>query len=36
MRWPGPELGEHTEDVLTRLAGTPASELVELRRQGVI
>ncbi|HZD38424.1 MAG TPA: CoA transferase, partial [Actinomycetes bacterium] len=36
MRWAGPELGEHTEDVLTRLAGMPADELVELRRQGVI
>jgi formyl-CoA transferase len=36
MRWAGPELGEHTDDVLTRLAGMPEDEIVELRRQGVI
>jgi formyl-CoA transferase len=36
MRWPGPELGEHTDDVLTELAGIAEDELVELRRQGVI
>jgi formyl-CoA transferase len=36
MRWPGPELGEHTDDVLTELAGIAKDELVELRRQGVI
>lgn len=36
VRWPGPELGEHTDDVLAGLAGMPASEIGELRRQGVI
>jgi formyl-CoA transferase len=36
MQWPGPELGEHTDDVLGELAGIGEDELVELRRQGVI
>jgi succinyl-CoA---D-citramalate CoA-transferase len=36
MRWAGPELGEHTDDVLAGLAGMPPDEIVELRRQGVI
>jgi formyl-CoA transferase len=36
MRWPGPELGQHTDDVLSELAGTTEDELEELRRQGVI
>jgi succinyl-CoA---D-citramalate CoA-transferase len=36
MRWPGTELGEHTDEVLTELAGIAEDELVELRRQGVI
>jgi formyl-CoA transferase len=36
MRWPGPELGEHTDDVLAELAEMPPDEIVELRRQGVI
>jgi hypothetical protein len=36
LRGPGPVLGEHTDDVLTKLAGIAEDELVELRRQGVI
>jgi formyl-CoA transferase len=36
MHWPGPELGQHTDDVLSELAGTTEDELEELRRQGVI
>jgi formyl-CoA transferase len=36
ITWPGPELGEHTDDVLSELAGLPEDEIVELRREGVI
>ena len=31
-----PELGEHTEEVLTTLAGMKAKEIEELRREGII
>ena len=36
VRWPGPALGEHTDAVLSRLAGLGAGDLADLRRRGVI
>jgi crotonobetainyl-CoA:carnitine CoA-transferase CaiB-like acyl-CoA transferase len=36
VRWPGPTLGQHTEEVLVELAGVRADEILELRRDGVI
>jgi formyl-CoA transferase len=36
MRWPGPELGEHTDEVLGDLLGVSADELLSLRTEGVI
>jgi formyl-CoA transferase len=36
IRWPGPELGEHTDDVLAEVAGISGEEILELRREGVI
>lgn len=35
-RWPGPELGEHTETVLTELLGYAREQLNELADDGVI
>ena len=35
-RGPGPDLGEHTEQVLGGLAGVTAVELASLRRDGVV
>jgi len=34
--WPGPELGAHNEEVLSRLLGVPAKELAQMRADGVI
>jgi formyl-CoA transferase len=36
VRWPGPTLGEHTEEVLREVAGCSALEVAELRAKGVI
>ncbi|MDN5856180.1 MAG: CoA transferase, partial [Actinomycetia bacterium] len=36
VRWPGPELGAHTNDVLGGLLGLSALELEALREQGVV
>ena len=35
-RLPAPELGEHTEEVLTRICGFGASALQRLHKEGVI
>jgi formyl-CoA transferase len=36
VRWPGPGLGEHTDEVLGERAGVSAEDLVKLRERGVI
>jgi formyl-CoA transferase len=36
VRWPGPALGEHTDAVLTELAGLDAEAIAALRARGVI
>jgi len=36
VRWPGPALGQHTDEVLAALAGCTADRLAELRARGVI
>jgi formyl-CoA transferase len=36
VRWPGPALGAHTDEVLTARAGLTAERLAELRGRGVI
>ncbi|ACG76726.1 L-carnitine dehydratase/bile acid-inducible protein F [Phenylobacterium zucineum HLK1] len=36
VRWPGPELGQHTDEVLAERAGCTAERLAELRRKGVV
>lgn len=36
VRWPGPELGQHTAEVLGALAGVDANKLRELKAAGVI
>ncbi|ADG12462.1 CoA transferase [Caulobacter segnis] len=36
VRWPGPTLGEHTDEVLAELAGLEADALVALRARSVI
>jgi formyl-CoA transferase len=36
VRWPGPALGQHTEEVLGKLAGCSTDRLAELRAKGVI
>jgi crotonobetainyl-CoA:carnitine CoA-transferase CaiB-like acyl-CoA transferase len=35
-RWAGPDLGEHTEEVLTQELGMSAEEIQYLREKGVI
>ena len=34
--WPGPELSEHTEEVLTELLGKDQGEITQLREDGVV
>jgi formyl-CoA transferase len=36
VRWPGPKLGQHTDEVLTGLLGLTAGELGRLREKSVI
>jgi formyl-CoA transferase len=36
VRWPGPPLGAHTDEVLTARAGCSAERLADLRAAGVI
>lgn len=36
VRWPGPALGQHTDEVLAERAGLTADQLFELRAKGVI
>jgi formyl-CoA transferase len=36
VRWPGPELGQHTDEVLAQRAGCDAARLKTLREMGVI
>lgn len=36
VRWPGPALGQHTDEVLTGLLGLSPKRIVELRGKGVI
>lgn len=36
VRWPGPALGEHTDEVLREVAGISAAEIAALRAKGVI
>lgn len=33
-RWPGPELGAHTDEVLTEVLGLSAEDIAELRKNG--
>ena len=34
--WPGPVLGEHTDEVLGGLLGSPLSDPERLRKEGII
>lgn len=36
VRWTGPSVGQHTDEVLTELAGYSAEEVRELRKAGVV
>jgi formyl-CoA transferase len=36
VRWPGPGLGEHTDEVLREVAGLDAAKIADLRAGGVI
>ena len=36
VRWPGPALGQHTDDMLAARAGCSAEQLAELRAAGII
>lgn len=36
VRWPGPTLGQHTDEVLTGLAGLSAAKVAELRAKGIV
>ena len=36
VRWAGPELGEHTDDVLGRVLGIDRTRIAELRERGVV
>jgi crotonobetainyl-CoA:carnitine CoA-transferase CaiB-like acyl-CoA transferase len=36
IRWPGPRLGVHTEEVLSEILGMAAGEIAALRRDGVL
>jgi formyl-CoA transferase len=36
VRWPGPALGEHTDEVLGERAGVSAEDLLKLRARGII
>ena len=36
VRWPGPTLGEHTEAVLSQVAGLSGEVIADLRVRGVI
>ncbi|PVM85078.1 formyl-CoA transferase [Caulobacter radicis] len=36
VRWPGPTLGEHTQEVLTQVAGMSAEKVAELKARGVV
>jgi formyl-CoA transferase len=36
VTWLGPELGEHTDEVLTGLLGMPAEQVASLREEGVV
>ena len=36
IRWAGPAIGQHTDEVLSTIAGLQAEEIVELRARGVI
>ncbi|MDP3635318.1 CaiB/BaiF CoA-transferase family protein [Phenylobacterium sp.] len=36
VRWPGPSLGQHTDEVLTGLAGLDAARVAELRAKGIV
>ncbi|MES2724451.1 MAG: CaiB/BaiF CoA-transferase family protein [Pseudomonadota bacterium] len=36
VRWPGPTLGQHTDEVLTGLAGLDAARVAELRAKGIV
>jgi len=36
VRWPGPELGQHTAEVLAERAGVTPAKLAELRAAGVV
>ncbi|MDO8324161.1 MAG: CaiB/BaiF CoA-transferase family protein, partial [Phenylobacterium sp.] len=36
VRWPGPTLGQHTDEVLTGLAGLTAGRVAELRAEGIV
>ncbi|WP_310542469.1 CaiB/BaiF CoA-transferase family protein [Phenylobacterium sp.] len=36
VRWPGPALGQHTDEVLTGFAGLTAGRVAELRAKGIV
>ncbi|MFZ3007061.1 MAG: CaiB/BaiF CoA-transferase family protein [Phenylobacterium sp.] len=36
VRWPGPTLGQHTDEVLTGLGGLSADRVAELRAKGIV
>jgi crotonobetainyl-CoA:carnitine CoA-transferase CaiB-like acyl-CoA transferase len=36
VRWPGPDIGAHTDEVLSEVLGLPPGEIASLRRAGTI
>ena len=36
VRWPGPPLGEHTEEVLKEWAGLSSDAVTGLRQRGIV
>jgi crotonobetainyl-CoA:carnitine CoA-transferase CaiB-like acyl-CoA transferase len=36
VRWPGPDIGEHSEEVLTELLGMTRAQIAALREEGII
>ena len=36
VRWPGPPVGAHTDEVLRELLGLPPAEIAALRQEGRI
>jgi crotonobetainyl-CoA:carnitine CoA-transferase CaiB-like acyl-CoA transferase len=36
IRWAGPDIGQHTHEILSELLGLGTGDIAELRREGVI